>query len=175
MKKILLAVLLMVSITAFSQTKNDTISWSSCYKLKWEDFKGKPDSTLEYEAITFSGIDSRYIFTDTSFSFKATAFFIKQKSWKKSFANDYALKHEQLHFDITEVFARKLNIELKKIKPVRATVKKIVSDLVQRIINEKEDFQNQYDNETDFGRIIASQKKWQRKIMLLLQQNQTKK
>jgi outer membrane protein W len=172
MKIFLTALLLLIfSTCAFSQS-NDTIHWSPCYKLKWEDFKGLPDTNLQYEALTFSGIDYKYFFTDTSFTFTTAAFFDKKKSWKTPSANNGTLKHEQLHFDITEIFTRKLKVELFKLKPKRASVKKVIADLVQKIIQEKENMQDRYDTETDFGRKPDLQKKWQVKVaaMLLIRQ-----
>lgn len=172
MKILFTAILLFVlSTCSFAQAEKDTIYWSPCYKLKWEDFKGSPDTTLQYEALTFSGIECKYTFTDTSFTHNVAAFFIRKQSWKMSWADNIALKHEQVHFDISEVFARRLKNELAKLKPNRETVKKIVADLVKKIIDEKEDMQNQYDEETNFGRKNSLQQKWQQKIKMLLQKN----
>lgn len=163
--------MLIFVLNCFKGYSQDTIYWKSCYKLKWEDFLGKPDTISSFEAITSSGIDYKYFYSDTSFSFTVKSFFDKKNSWKASSANLSTLKHEQLHFDITEIFARKLKNHLSKLKPIRTTVKKEVSDLVRKILEEKEDMQNQYDKETDFGRNSVSQKKWQTKITSLLQQS----
>lgn len=148
--------------------QKDTIYWQKGYKLKWEDFKGTSDSIYHCEALTFSGIECKYSLIDTLFFYNVAAYFVTSKSWKMPVVSNNTLKHEQLHFDITELFARRLKSELNKIKPNRLNVKNIVRSFVQKEIEEKEKVQDQYDKETDFGRNRTMQYKWQLKIAKLL-------
>ena len=159
--------LFLFSASSFSQMK-DTLYWTSCYKLRWDDFQGTPDTALPYEALTFSGIECKYEFTDTSFTYNVAAFFLRNKSWRMLWADSIALKHEQLHFDISEIFARALTEELARLIPSRSSLKQDVRDCLKKIIAEKEDMQNLYDEETNFGRINICQKKWEEKLGTLL-------
>ena len=141
----------------FSQ---DTIKWSPTYNLNWEDFQGTPDTSVESAAITSSGISCKTLFTDTSFTINVFAFFEKRKSWKSKSVNKDILSHEQGHFDIAEIFARKLKIELKNIAPIRASIQSDVNFIVKKINLAKELMQDRYDEETDFGRNFKTQQDW---------------
>ncbi len=74
------------------------------------------------------------------------------------------LKHEQGHFDITEIFARKLHASIGNLKPSKKTIEKNVSQLAEKIIQQKNDFQKKYDAETNFGMNKEAQKIWEKII-----------
>ncbi len=88
----------------------DTIYWSENDPLEWTDFKGHP--RFEYtsvSALTSSGIVHYKGCKDGLINYKVRAYFEKEKSWVKEEARtDHHLQHEQIHFDITELYARKL-------------------------------------------------------------------
>jgi predicted secreted Zn-dependent protease len=77
------------------------------------------------------------------------------------------LLHEQLHFDISEVFARKMAQEMSETKFTK-NIKQEVRVLYKRILKELDAFQRRYDSETDFSRNIEKQKLWQKQINSLL-------
>jgi len=164
MKKRMPFLLLLLSCLVGKAFAQDTIYWSPGYKLQWTDFKGTPDNTVEYAAITESGIAYSYSYTGTSFTFKVVAFFAKYKSWKTEKVNSNTLKHEQGHFDITEIFAQKLKTELKKLIPKRITLENDMAILFKKILSEKEEMQKRYDAETQFGTNQVIQVKWLDKI-----------
>ena len=142
----------------------DIIKWSPTYKLQWKDFWGTPDTTMESVAVTSSGISCKSLFTDTSFTFTVFAFFDKGKSWKKEAVNVKILKHEQGHFDITEIFSRKLKIELGKIVPYRSSVQSTVNAAFENINQARDQMQDRYDKETDYGRNSIAQRRWSKFI-----------
>jgi predicted secreted Zn-dependent protease len=92
------------------------------------------------------------------------AFFVKRTSWKIEAANGNILKHEQGHFDITEVFCRKLKKELSKIIPLRSSVQLDVNALFQQINLANDRMQEKYDEETDYGRDPKAQRRWSKFI-----------
>jgi predicted secreted Zn-dependent protease len=77
---------------------------------------------------------------------------------------DYILAHEQGHFDITEVYARKLNEALSEYKFNPESFKQDISDIYQKIVDEKEAAQEAYDDETDHSRHRKIQLEWLDKI-----------
>ena len=92
-------------------------------------------------------------------------------SWvKKSDKTDYLLKHEQTHFDIYEVNARKLREELqtKKLTPKNA------QDVLNRLVDKYQELniktQERYDSETEHSIKEAKQKKWNDKIAAELEE-----
>jgi len=94
----------------------DVIPWSSSKQLSWKDFKGEPTNERA-AAITASGITYRFSTTDTNdnleIDFKVITHFYPNKSWyNPSLVNAEILEHEQRHFDISEIFARKMRKRL---------------------------------------------------------------
>ena len=70
------------------------------------------------------------------------------------------LNHEQLHFDIAELFARKLRKELEKPRFTTASTEEIFS-AVASFNMELDKMQKRYDNETNHYRNKKKQKKWE--------------
>src|SRR5258708_674655 len=102
------ALLLMPSL-AFAQAKGEeTIDWQSSRQLTWNDYKGRPDPNAEAAASTTTYLGIEYKMEDKSFSWKIQCRFSLTKSWGRT-KTDLILKHEQGHFDIAEIFARKLH------------------------------------------------------------------
>lgn len=112
-KEILILPLLIVmcsSNTTFvkkqKSNQNDEITWSEKRKLNWGDFKGiPPENPVEFTvAVTCSTMDFEF---HNDKDYKIESKFIKSKSW--TITNDVKmLAHEQLHFDITELYVRKI-------------------------------------------------------------------
>ena len=96
----------------FSSNSNETeiLYWGQTGKLTWEDFDGEPRFDLkEIYALTSSGLMDSKGCKDGIIIYKIKSYFEKNESWVKEEARtDYHLAHEQLHFDITELYARKL-------------------------------------------------------------------
>ncbi len=86
------------------------ILWTPTIKLKISDFKGR-HGKREHTAEANTGIatQSRAGATADVFVVEATTFFDPCRSWFRRTASDSAtLAHEQLHFDISELHARRL-------------------------------------------------------------------
>lgn len=148
------------------------VPWSSDFKLQWEDFKGEVPVRAMAAATTASGISysfsSRSEFGEMVLDFEVQSFFYPTKSWfRPELCNDVTLLHEQLHFDISEVFARKMDKEMSETK-FTENIKQEVRDIYKRTLKELDDFQRNYDKETDFSRNLEKQKLWQKQIVSLL-------
>ena len=74
--------------------------------------------------------------------------------------NDYVLKHEQIHFDITEIYSRKLRKEFAdaKIKSTDAVRAKTIFD---KVFSEMQKRQEKYDRETARGDKKETQENWE--------------
>lgn len=105
--------------------KGDVIIWNRDNKLKWEDFKGEGDTCVVHL------VSTSYSFGTTFKPLKGNRLelFIactmnKSLSPKSSLINSLdtntqkrILEHEQTHFDIGELFTRKLRVEIYKLFP----------------------------------------------------------
>ncbi|HHS95445.1 MAG TPA: hypothetical protein ENJ45_02565 [Phaeodactylibacter sp.] len=88
----------------------EIIYWSDSDRLEWADFAGEP--RYDYQsiaALTSSGIVHYKGCENGKIKYKVRAYFEKNESWVKDEARtEHHLIHEQIHFDITELYARKL-------------------------------------------------------------------
>lgn len=160
-----LAVLLIWTIGNKSTQEYETISWSSDRSLSWNDFRGKVPINSRAAAITASGITYSFATTGTKdameVDFKIDTFFYPTKSWyQPELCDSLILGHEQLHFDISELYARKMKQRLLAESFTYDTVKSRVKSIYQQINKELNDFQNKYDEETNFSRNLEKQEEW---------------
>lgn len=165
MKRFFYLILLLTILSSF-QDRKDIIVWQEGKLLTWDDFKGKP-------AKRFSAASTHYdTFKTTEEKGKQTevvvqAVFYINKSWKKvNWVNDEVLEHEQKHFDIVELFARKLRKQILECKySSYENVKSVTDSLYDKMDKEMDLFQDTYDNETDASMNGDKQREWNKKIM----------
>lgn len=153
-------------------TASDTLHWNNDHKLTWDDFQGKQDDSIN-AAITVAAFtaNSKYL-TDSTISVVVNAVFYKSESWvNKEHQTSYNLNHEQKHFDIAEVYARKANAELKKYKFNRPTVINDIQKIFDYYSKERDKMQEIYDKETTFPKVNSKkQKEWDAKVHKWLQE-----
>src|SRR5712692_1059719 len=88
--------------------------WSATRPLRWGDFHGVPRQGSDEAAKTAYGIYYAWKCRGRAFEFRAVAAFHTQESWvQPAVVSDSAegprtLGHEQTHFDIAEVYARRM-------------------------------------------------------------------
>ena len=162
MVRILLLFLCFVCV----QDDEPVLSWNESYQLSWSDFKAKPNNNVSAVAITASGITFGFSIRQTdknevvSFTSEVQAHFYPEQSWyKMERADNHILGHEQLHFNITELYARKFRYRISQLKvsnSVKGQLKKTHID----INAELSQMQNKYDNETDYSINFESQATW---------------
>ncbi len=168
MKKIFLFFFaLVVCVGAYSQKKetinmkklkNDTIIWQKDSLLTREDFKGKV--TKEWSGCCATAIMIIPNESNGNMFFSVQAVFMKSKS-NIIQTSDYILKHEQLHFDICELFARKLRkmmleTDFTKVKNIQLEIQKMYN----KVNLDYAKYQRKYDEETNHGENPAKQKVW---------------
>jgi predicted secreted Zn-dependent protease len=78
------------------------------------------------------------------------------------------LSHEQGHFDIAEIFARKLNKHMSEYIFNKDSFKEDLKNIYLNVTVEKEQMQNDYDRETDHSIIKSKQEEWLKKIDTML-------
>jgi hypothetical protein len=148
---------------------SDTIYYDSNRKLAWRDFKGKPDAKSFAAAVTESGFGYQLAMSSsgsrTTINITVYCYFNKNKSWvKKGMNTNYALLHEQHHFDITYI---NTCIFIKKLSEAKFT-KSNCGALSAKIHDESfaalDKMQNEYDGETSNGRKKDVQAYWNSKI-----------
>ncbi len=145
--------------------------------LTWKDFKGRPDNSCSYIAMTYSGIKLKYDYKTrngvTSVRVRLTPYMETTKSWYKPEGyNNPTLAHEQKHFDITAIMAARLAKELKEHRFTLPSLSGDISDLHNTYLKKLKKMQEEYDEETDHGVKLDKQAAWDRKIATALKEAQ---
>lgn len=163
MKSPLLLAAVIFPLLILFQRDDDYIKWKEDRKLTWDDFKAEPLKIGNTAAMTTTHLGFAYNVTNGIVSYKIDCRFEKKKSWGLV-KNDWILKHEQGHFDIAEIFARKLNEATASYQFNKRTFQKDLDSIYKAIVADKEEFQQQYDDETDYSRNKSGQQAWFKKI-----------
>ena len=118
-------------------------------------------------AITASGITFGFSIKQNknnevlSFTSDVHAHFYTEQSWyKKAQADMHVLGHEQRHFDITELFARKFRMRIDTLK-VSDNIRRELKQIHKSVLKEMSQMQDRYDDDTDFSRNFKAQAKWE--------------
>ena len=147
----------------------ELIEWSGNRRLTWSDYKASPDRNSDAAASTTTYLMVSYSIRNSDFSFRIESKFSRTRSWGLH-KTPYILAHEQGHFDIAEIFARKFYKDLKEYKFNKRTYQQDLKKIYQDILDEKEIMQNNYDRETNHSINRENQLEWLKKIEKLLKQ-----
>lgn len=142
--------------------KNDSIIiWSSKIKLSWSDFKSQ-DRKIQ-DAGSSVGLSISYIRKKNNVTFNVYSIFEKYHSYV-FLKSDYLLNHEQLHFDIVELYAKKLRKKFLLLKEKKAHFNDYIL-VFKKIKDSLDKEQNQYDCETSHSKNKVVQMKWNKIIL----------
>ena len=147
-------------------TSKETMTWNASRKLTWSDFKANPNPSSGAVALTASGITFGYSVKTSGkrivdFSASVEAHFYPNKSWYiKERANTYILKHEQLHFDITELYVRKFRQQLDGLV-VNQNIKIQMNQIHKAINDALDNTQRTYDEQSNHSINLEAQKYWE--------------
>ncbi len=156
------------TVTHAAKNENaDLIPWSNNRRLSWDEFLGEPQRNTDAVASTSTSLGLGYQVKNSTLTYQITCDFSKSKSWVLM-KTPYILRHEQGHFDITEVYARKLNKALEEYSLNLRTYKQDINTIYTNIVHEKEMLQDQYDAESDHSRNKKSQMQWLTRIDKML-------
>ncbi|WP_051878608.1 DUF922 domain-containing protein [Chryseobacterium sp. FH1] len=157
-------VLSFVLILGFANAQ-DKIFWDKNRKLEWTDFQsGAKPTGSKTAATTFCGIS--YLLNSSTKKFsskqvKIQSFFVPFKSWAHlEHKTDVILMHEQSHFDIAELFARRF----RKLISDKNLDAKSLQKHYERIYDDYKAYQQDYETVTNHGRIRDKQYEYSRKI-----------
>jgi len=164
MKIVYLTILIFFSFP--SENDKEKFSWSEERLLTWEDFQGVPNKSDDYVASTNSGLSFSFSYKhDASgkgkLTYKVKSNFYPKLSWyRPGRVSDYILKHEQTHFDISELHARKLRRELSRLK-YSDNYKEIAQAIYQNMEQERRTMQQRFDDETEHSNIVEAEYQWE--------------
>ena len=150
------------------------IPWSATRRLTMADFQGRPGPSDRLAALTSADIKSNAACRDFVFSSTVTATFDPNTSWFQNpkLASEALLRHEQLHFDITEAYARLMRQKLVAFA-AKADCNKLqpaFNNVTKAVYAAWDNEQNRYDQETGHGLNAVRQAAWEKQTQVKLEQ-----
>ena len=175
-RHLLIGVFIRLSSPLIGQEQSDQLlTWQQDRRLIWPDFQGEPDEESDFRAMTNWQLSYDFQLSkakgEINSRFNVYAFFDHQKSWvKEGNGSDELLQHEQLHFDIAELFARKLRKQFAIYSFKSENYQEELIQLFDAGLDSCNQVHNQYDLDTEHGLNLENQNDWQQKIDLELMQ-----
>jgi hypothetical protein len=157
----------LISVDSLAQ-EEATILWDPEQRLSWSNFKAEPPKDSEIAATTASGLSYEFSTSEQNgiyeLDYTVNTYFYPNRSWyQPDICDEVILSHEQLHFDISELYARKMR-QIMDAAIFTKNVKAEVKAIYREINKELAAFQQVYDRETDYSRNIEQQLSWNKKI-----------
>ena len=133
--------------------------------IVFSDFESAPDDADTAAAnISVTIVLGYSIMWNGNLKFRAVAVMDKDKSWiKGAFKNEAVLKHEQGHFDIAQIYAKKLETTLKNRRYTRKDIG-LLEAIYDQFLGMMNDLQIRYDQETGGGMNSTAQSLWRKFI-----------
>lgn len=161
-------------------TADSAFAWSAARRLRWRDFRGQPPGSGEEGAKTAYALFYAWKCRGAAFDFRVIAAFRPRQSWVKAvMMNDTAqsrsaLGHEQTHFDLAEIHARRMRQYFNALPDACQKTDRELSALARRLLQEEKAEQQRYDTETGHGLRAAQQATWSREVARRLRGGETK-
>jgi len=160
---------------SFQTDNTKKVYWHERNIITWNDFTqvdkltNKTDIKINGDeaAIISCPINSKGLYYDddgnlvsevTTFLNIAESYVINGKQ------NNHLLKHEQGHFDISELYARKIRKELSMYKFTKFNIYKMFIKISDRLLKESKRYNDEYDRETNHSINKEKQAEWDKKI-----------
>jgi len=164
MKMIFVPLLIFLCIAPV-KNDNEKIAWSESKKLTWEDFRGEFAGDNGFVASTNSGISFSYSYAvrnqELELTYTVKSNFYPDLSWyMPGHVDDYILKHEQTHFDISELHARKLRKQLAETQ-FTLTPKEMLDAIYSQAEQQRRAMQKRFDTESDHSKIPEKEYQWE--------------
>jgi hypothetical protein len=151
-------------------TTQEAFAWAPDRPLRWMDFQAPAPRSGDASALTAYSIFYGVRCLGSDFEFLAIAGFLPKSSWVKPMvltgprtASDHALRHEQTHFDLTEVYTRRLRKQFVDLyEPCRRA--DALDPLAQQLLRAEKAEQARYDEETHHGLVSGQQADWDKRV-----------
>ncbi len=172
---LLIVFLLNLQAVQAQEYENDSILiWNQNRELTWKDFKS---DKIKQDQFNAAGVSTGLflIYKETSNQnneeLMVFALTLKKKSWVLK-PSKKLLNHEQTHFNITELYARKIRNEFENyVSENEVNDFEAIKNIYYKFQIKRDSIQKIYDQEIreDWNNGRCNQKKWDRKVDSLLQ------
>lgn len=160
------------SYSGYAQTsEGPVIEWSPQTKLNWSDFKSRKNPSKGFAvAASTCGFGYDGIITGEEIKLNVYVRFYCNESWyHKNYRIPEVLNHEQLHFDICELYGRIFYKNILLLRRNGKLTERNLNNLLNEVRDEYDAMQDHYDGETSHSTDREKQKEWNRKIETALE------
>lgn len=171
MKHFSLFLLLLICGSSFAQRNLEKVSWNENKPLSWKDFRGEADANSTFHANSNTGITYSWRLNTVNgvvaLEYEVCSNFYPDLSWVVAGSDNlYLLKHEQLHFDISELHARKLRKKLADlpISWLGKDPRTKLNGFYEKIDNERREMQTRFDRESQHSINKEAEAKWRKYV-----------
>ena len=163
--KIISIILVLSAYFFFPSTEKEKIAWTEDYNLQWTDFKAINFLGTGFVASTSSGIAYSFSYKevngDKNIKINVFCNFYPQKSWySKNDATDYILKHEQTHFDISELYKRIFKERIAETQ-FSDNMKEELEVLFYQTEDDRKAMQHKFDSESNHSKNKEKELEWE--------------
>ena len=153
------------------------VKWKENTFLTWQDFLAAPPPGDPYGATANTGISFGYQYSrmgdKMGFNFEVNTYFDKNSSWsQKAKQSPELLKHEQLHFDITELQARRLRKAFAS-ATFTDNYKVEIKQIYEAHMKAMEEMQQRYDQESEHSLNHQKEAEWEAYVRAELEKSKT--
>ena len=147
------------------KSDQDTVFYDFNRPLSWSDFREKPSRTSGYNATIFTSLameGSPFMEEGVLvLPVEVKVYMLPESSWAKTQGkSDYALNHEQRHFDVTRVVGNRLINRLKALEVTPENYEAMVNDAYFDSYREMNRLQEIFDVSTKHGLDKDAQSRW---------------
>jgi hypothetical protein len=149
-----------------------TIDWHPERLLRWSDFKSPKNKSGGFAvATTTCGFGYDGIISGDIIQVNVYVRFYCNESWyDKDFKIGEVLKHEQLHFDICELYGRIFYKQILSLRKRGNLTENTLTKTLNKLRKEYDAMQDRYDGETNNSTNRSKQHEWERNIHKALQE-----
>ncbi|MFT6054475.1 MAG: putative secreted Zn-dependent protease [Roseivirga sp.] len=137
------------------------IAWDEQRPLEWADYPFKRNRTGQYSAITSVKHSVKGYIRKGLPEFDIKVYFDLKESWTADSTDMNLLNHERLHFDIGEVYRRKIETKVKVLQSKNEKRAAVYRTEIKNILSAFNAYSKEYDDESENGRNEAEQLRWQ--------------
>jgi predicted secreted Zn-dependent protease len=139
----------------------DLIEWDESRPLEWRDYPFRRLRRERYTAITSVKHSVKGYMRKGLPEFDIKVYFDLMQSWTTDTTDMNLLNHERLHFDIGEIYRRKIEKRIIVLQAKKEKRAGIYRAEIKSILIEFNTYSSEYDKESDNGRDNEAQLKWQ--------------
>lgn len=148
------------------------IAWDEFRTLSWDDYTFKNVQKEGYAGMAMTSVlhSVRGGMLKKKPYFEVNVLFVKEDSWTSDTTSLALFEHEKLHFDIAELYARKIRGKMAALGSDGEKDIGVYRKWVQVYLDEYKRFSNSYDKSTTYGQNRTLQIQWNDDILRALQE-----